>query len=103
MTLSKEDFAHHISGQFNEDLLALHTQVLEMSRLVQAQIRDATAALFQGNVDLAASVIRRGVEANARELDLDGECRTLRFSFFRFTQMKHSMRILTTLRSSVSI
>jgi phosphate transport system protein len=74
MTLSKEDIGHHISGQFNADLQALHTHVLDMSRLVQAQINDATNALLTGNSDLAASVIRRGVEANARELDLDGEC-----------------------------
>jgi phosphate transport system protein len=74
MPLSKDDIGNHISGQFNEDLQALHAHVLEMSHLVQVQISDATTALLTGNTDLAASVIRRGVEANAREIDLDGEC-----------------------------
>lgn len=72
--LKEEDLGHHISGQYNAELHGLHGQVLEMAKLVQLQISDAITALLSGNSVLATSVIRRGVEANARELDIDEQC-----------------------------
>src|SRR5262245_11636155 len=74
-TLSKEDLGHHVSQQFNEDLAALHHNVLEMGQLVAAQLRDAVGALERDDDDLARAVISRDPQINALELKLDDECR----------------------------
>lgn len=74
MTLAKDDLAHHVSQQFNEDLESLHGNVLRMGRLVERQLTDAISALAGGDTALATLVISRDPEVNAMELALDEEC-----------------------------
>jgi phosphate transport system protein len=75
VTLETNDLRRHLSGQFNEDLLALHTDVLEMGGLVTMQLRDAVHALEHDDAVLARRVVERDPDVNAFELRLDEECR----------------------------
>ncbi len=74
MTLDTQGIGHHISRQFNRELLDLHAHVLEMGNLVSAQVRDAVRALIEADTDLAAAVIARDPDVNAMELHIDQEC-----------------------------
>jgi phosphate transport system protein len=46
MPVAKEDFAQHISRQFNDDLGKVHAQFLAMGGLVESQVADAMHALL---------------------------------------------------------
>jgi phosphate transport system protein len=74
MTLHKDDLAHHISGQYNEDLANLHNHVLNMGRLVVKQIQDALVALQHADADLVAQVTVGDFRVNAEEVSIDEEC-----------------------------
>ncbi len=74
MTLHKDDLAHHISGQYNEDLTNLHNHVLAMGRLVVRQIEDALEALQNSDAALAALVSSGDFRVNAEEVSIDEEC-----------------------------
>ena len=77
MSLSKDDLSQHVSQQFNDDLAALHADVLRMGALVSSQLRDAIAALEYDDLGLAAAVVERDPEVNALELRLDEESRQM--------------------------
>ena len=74
MTLGKDDIAHHISQQYNQDLENLRSHVLHMGGVVERQIADAITALEEGNTQLAATVVGGDLQVNALELNLDEEC-----------------------------
>ncbi|MFM7273987.1 MAG: phosphate signaling complex protein PhoU [Gammaproteobacteria bacterium] len=77
MTLEREDIGHHISRQFNDELRALHANVVEMGGLVRQQVQDAVRSIVARDPDLAARVISRDPEVNAMELAIDQECNLL--------------------------
>lgn len=74
MTLSKDDLGSHRSQRFNEELEALHRNVMVMGALVSSQLRDAVRALGSNDQELAVAVIARDPQINNMELKLDEEC-----------------------------
>lgn len=61
----------HISSQFDTELNAISTRVMEMGGLVEVQLRDAITALAEMDSEVAQSVIDREVEVNDFEIELD--------------------------------
>jgi len=64
----------HLSKQFDAELEAIRSRVLEMGGLVEAQNRRALDALSSGDRSLADDVIANDQRVNAMEVALDGEC-----------------------------
>ena len=61
----------HLSSQFDSELSAVSTRVMEMGGLVESQIRQAIYALSQLSVDAANEVTAAEVRVNAMEVDID--------------------------------
>ena len=72
--MDNTNLGHHISQQFNEELEEIRSLVLAMGGLVEEQVRNATASLVEGDVELAESVINRDIEVNRAEVSIDEEC-----------------------------
>ena len=72
--MDNANIGHHISQQFNSELEEVRSLVLAMGGLVEEQIRNATEALVEGNVELAEAVISRDVNVNKAEVNIDEEC-----------------------------
>ncbi len=66
--------SEHISKQFDAELEAVRTRVLQMGGLVEAQIVSAMDGLANGDVDLIESVIGGDHRVNAMEVELDESC-----------------------------
>jgi phosphate transport system protein len=64
----------HLSKQFDTELEAIRSRVLEMGGLVEAQIRRALDALTTGERALADEVIANDHRVNGMEVAVDGEC-----------------------------
>jgi phosphate transport system protein len=63
----------HLSTQFDTELNAVSSRVLELGGLVEAQIRQAIYALSQYNTEAAAQVIEIEARVNAMEVEIDRE------------------------------
>lgn len=63
----------HLSSQFDSELGAVSTRVMEMGGLVESQIRQAIYALSQFSVDAANEVTAAESRVNAMEIDIDRE------------------------------
>jgi phosphate transport system protein len=61
----------HISSQFDSELNAISTRVMEMGGVVELQLRTAIAALSEMDIDAANNVIELEAEVNNFELELD--------------------------------
>ena len=61
----------HISSQFDSELNAISTRVMEMGGVVELQLRTAIAALSDMDVEAADNVIELETEVNNFELELD--------------------------------
>jgi len=75
MSLDKDDLHRHLSGQFNDDLKVLMSDLRTMGQLVSSQLHDALQALAGDDAVLAMQVVARDSEVNRLELRLDEECR----------------------------
>ena len=64
----------HLSKQFDTELEAIRSRVLEMGGLVESQIRRALDALTSGERALADEVIANDRRVNGMEVAIDGEC-----------------------------
>ncbi|MGT0191471.1 phosphate signaling complex protein PhoU [Burkholderia pyrrocinia] len=64
----------HLSSQFDADLNAVSSKVLEMGGLVESQIVGAMHALNEFDRDSAEKVIAAEETLNAMEVDIDQEC-----------------------------
>ncbi len=64
----------HTYKQFDAELEAIRSRVLEMGGLVEEQIVDAIEALTTGDTKLADTVIDRDHRVNALEVEIDEEC-----------------------------
>ncbi|AIO22685.1 phosphate signaling complex protein PhoU [Burkholderia cepacia] len=64
----------HLSSQFDADLNAVSSKVLEMGGLVESQIVGAMHALNEFDRDTAEKVIAAEETLNAMEVDIDQEC-----------------------------
>jgi len=63
----------HLSTQFDSELSAVSTRVMELGGLVESQIRLAIHALSQLSVDAANDVSATEARVNAMEVDIDRE------------------------------
>jgi phosphate transport system protein len=63
----------HLSSQFDSELSAVSTRVMEMGGLVESQIRTAVYALAQFSAEAAAQVIEAESRVNAMEVEIDRE------------------------------
>jgi phosphate transport system protein len=61
----------HLSTQFDSELTAVSTRVMELGGLVESQIRQAIYALSQFSVEVADEVTAREANVNAMELEID--------------------------------
>jgi phosphate transport system protein len=67
----------HLSSQFDSDLNALCSSLLEMGGMVESQILDATKAFSEMNIDLCKAVIDREKTINTKEIEIDSACTEL--------------------------
>jgi phosphate transport system protein len=61
----------HLSTQFDAELSAISTRVLEMGGLVEAQVAQAVQSLVEFSADQALEVVRREEQVNAMEVEID--------------------------------
>jgi phosphate transport system protein len=61
----------HLSTQFDTELTAVSTRVLELGGLVESQIRQAILALSHFSVDIANEVVANETRVNAMEVEID--------------------------------
>src|SRR3954447_19005658 len=63
----------HISKQFDQDLEAIRSRMMQMGGLVESHIRAAIAGYLAGDVESAAKVIAGDARVNELELAIDGD------------------------------
>lgn len=64
----------HISKEFDKELEAIRTNVLELGGLVEGMIHTAIDGLESGDVALLKQVLEKENEVNAMEIDIDDRC-----------------------------
>ncbi|HBC55579.1 MAG TPA: phosphate transport system regulatory protein PhoU [Gammaproteobacteria bacterium] len=75
--MDKLNLDRHISQQFNEDLEAIKSQMLEMGGMVEKQLDEAVSALEQADSQLAEHVLTVEEEVDEKERQIDESCTTL--------------------------
>src|SRR4249920_3221730 len=63
----------HINKQFDQDLEAIRSRMLQMGGIVESQIRDAIGAFLDSASERAAKVIAGDSKVNDLELTIDNE------------------------------
>ncbi len=63
----------HLSTQFDSELSAVSTRVMELGGLVESQIHQAIYALSQFNIEAADQVTATEARVNAMEVEIDRE------------------------------
>jgi phosphate transport system protein len=71
--MRKAAMTEHISKQFDQDLEAIRSRMMQMGGLVESHIRSAIAAYVEGDTELAAQVIAGDAKVNELELAIDGD------------------------------
>jgi phosphate transport system protein len=66
--------SEHISKQYDADLAALRSRVVEMGGVVEEQFRFAVDALSSGRSDLADQVVANDRRVNELEVEIDDDC-----------------------------
>ena len=66
--------SEHLSKQYDQDLDALRSRVLEMGGLVESQIQAALEAYSTGNLALVEKVIENDMRVNGFEVGIDDDC-----------------------------
>ena len=61
----------HLSTQFDSELTAVSSQVMEMGGLVESQIRQAIYSLAQFNMEASEQVSANESRVNAMEIEID--------------------------------
>ena len=69
-----DEFGHHISRSFNEDLEKVRNSVLAMGGLVEQQFDRAVESLANADSDLGLKVARDDYKVNRMEVAIDEEC-----------------------------
>ena len=64
----------HLSRQYDADLEAIRSRVLQMGGLVEAQIHSAIECLANGNVELMLRVSENDRRVNGCEIEIDDAC-----------------------------
>src|SRR5690348_11149712 len=63
----------HISKQFDQDLEAIRSRMLQMGGLVESHVRSAIAGYLSGDAESAAEVIAGDARVNELELAIDND------------------------------
>ena len=69
-----DEFGHHISRSFNDDLERVRSSVLSMGGLVEQQFDLAVESLSTGDSELGLKVARDDYKVNRMEVSIDEEC-----------------------------
>lgn len=72
--MSNDEFAQHISGQFNNELEEVRGHLLAMGGMVEKQVADAVSSLVNADSALALEVLTTEKKINSMELAIDDEC-----------------------------
>jgi len=72
--MDRFDFAAHSSSQYNEEMKAIHSQLMQMGALVRRQLADAVQAVLTGDASLVAAVLAREEDVDALEKRIDEGC-----------------------------
>ncbi len=64
----------HTSKEFDKELEAIRTNVLELGGLVEGMIRSALRGLEEADVPLLKDVLHREKQVNRMEVDIDDKC-----------------------------
>ncbi len=75
--MEKLHLDQHISKQFNTDLEALKTRILEMGGLLEKQVDDALTAVEEADSGLAQQVLEIEPTIDSMEIEIDEECTLL--------------------------
>jgi phosphate transport system protein len=63
----------HINKQFDQDLEAIRSRMMQMGGLVEAHVRSALAGYLDGDVERAKSVVTGDAKVNELELAIDND------------------------------
>ena len=83
----------HTYRHLDEELGALHQQLVQMGELVQQQLADALRALVQRDPDLARATIERDECVNRQDVEIDQLCISL---LARYQPTARDLRLITT-------
>ena len=72
--MSNDEFAQHISRQFNDELEEVRSHLLTMGGMVEKQVADAVSSLINADSALALDVLTTEKKINNMELAIDEEC-----------------------------
>ncbi|WP_019529248.1 phosphate signaling complex protein PhoU [Dasania marina] len=72
--IDKDAHSHHISQQFNTELDAVKTHMMEMGGLVEKQVSDAVQSILNVDSGMAEMVKQRDKLINEMEVSVDDEC-----------------------------
>jgi phosphate transport system protein len=75
--MESEQFSHHISRRFNEELESLRSDVLRMGGLVEQHLDTAIEAIVSGDSELGLRVAAEDYKINRMEVTIDEECTRL--------------------------
>ena len=89
----------HLSTQFDSELSAISTRVLEMGGMVEAQMAQAMLALSSYSADLAADVLKQEESVNAMEMEID---RNLSSIIARRQPTARDLRLLIAVSRSIA-
>ncbi|MEX8496515.1 MAG: phosphate signaling complex protein PhoU [Leptothrix ochracea] len=67
----------HLSTQFDSELSAISTRVLEMGGLVESQVNQAIHALTEFSQEVASQVLQGEVRVNQLEIEIDRDLQTI--------------------------
>jgi phosphate transport system protein len=72
--MESEQFSHHISRRFNEELEHLRSEVLRMGGLVEQHLATAIEAIVSGDSELGLRIAAEDYKINRMEVLIDEEC-----------------------------
>jgi phosphate transport system protein len=88
----------HLSTQFDADLAALSSRVLEMGGLVESQVGQAVYALQHFSGETASQVLRQEARVNALEVEIDHDLSTI---IARRQPTARDLRLLIAISKSI--
>ncbi len=73
MLMRNAAMTEHISKQFDQDLEAIRSRMMQMGGLVESHLRSAIAGYLDGDVDRAQQVVAADSKVNELELAIDSD------------------------------
>ena len=89
----------HLSSQFDSELTAVSTRVMEMGGLVESQIRTAVYALAQFSGEAAGQVMEAESRVNAMEVEIDHDLSSI---IARRQPTARDLRLLIAVSKSIA-